>query len=113
MATRKRQGGPFQFRVSDSLDVPLRGWLLRLRLQGGTPSLKDLAAGRQLNLVGPTGQERTVTILDHAVTGGRVTQERLERTRELDVVISQMDAHGAGDVVEIGWTASGPVSGPG
>jgi hypothetical protein len=111
MAKKSRAGGAFRFRVSDSLDVPLRGWLLRLRLLDGTPSLKDLAPGSHLRLQSPQGQERVVTILAHAVTGGRSTQERLERIGELDVVIALTDARGDGDGVAIGWIASGPVTG--
>jgi hypothetical protein len=112
MAKRKSSwgGGPFTFRVSDSLDVPQRGHLLRLRLNAGTPSMKDLHRGQKLRIVSPDGKERTVTILDHAVTGGRATQNRLEETRELDVVISSVDAGAYDDLIGIGWTASGPVS---
>ena len=32
---QKTAGGPFRFRVSDSVDVPLRGRMLRLRVIGG------------------------------------------------------------------------------
>jgi hypothetical protein len=112
MAKRKSNwsGGPFTFRVSDSLEVPQRGHLLRLRLNEGTPSMADLNRGHKLRIVSPSGKERMVTIMDHAVTGGKATQTRLEDTRELDVVISSMDAGAYDDRIGIGWTVTGPVS---
>ncbi len=103
-------GGPFTFRVSDSLEVPLRGHLLRLKLSDGSPSMGDLKAGRRLRVVAPSGKERTVTIVGHGATGGRATQGRLESLRELDVVISNVDAGAYDDRIEIGWLATGPVS---
>jgi hypothetical protein len=106
-------GGPFRFRVSDIVDVPLRGHLLRLRLVEGQPSIDDLAIGRRLRLASPAGTVRTVTITDHAVTAGRQTQQRIERTRELDVVISDEDAGRGDTAIGLGWIASGPVSGEG
>lgn len=104
-----KQGSEFRFRVSDALVVPLRGMLLRLRVQEGTPSIKDLAPGRRLRLTSPTGESRELTITAHAATGGRQTQKRLEGLRELDVIVS--DPTGSADVpaVDIGWVASGPV----
>lgn len=102
-------GGPFTFRVSDSLEVPLRGHLLRLKLSEGNPRMKDLAPGRRLRIVSPGGRERTVTVVGHGATGGRATQARLETTRELDVVISSTDAGAYEDRIGIGWTAVGPV----
>ena len=106
-------GGPFRFRVSDIVDVPLRGHLLRLRLIEGQPSIGDLAIGQRLRVTSPVGAVRTVTITDHALTAGRQTQRRLERTRELDVVISDEDAAGGDAAIGLGWIASGPVSGEG
>lgn len=106
--SRKARGDVFRFRVSDVVEVPLRGHLLRLRLVEGSPSVSDLAVGRKLKLVSPAGLEREVTIASHAVTGGRQTQERLDRTREMDVVISGGDAGSGAARVDIGWTAAGP-----
>lgn len=100
----------FAFRVSDSLEVPLRGHMLRLKLREGAPSMKDLKPGRQLRIVAPDGRERTVAILAHSRTGGRASQERLETLRELDVVISSTDAGAYEDRIGIGWTATGPVT---
>jgi hypothetical protein len=107
-AKKKARGGAFNFRVSDVVEVPLRGTLLRLRLVEGSPSMGDLGPGARLRLVSPGGEAREVSIDAHAVTGGAATQERLDRTRELDVVIG--DAADAVPV-EIGWSATGPVDG--
>jgi hypothetical protein len=103
---RNERGGAFVFRVSDVLDVPLRGLLLRLRLVDGTPSMDDLGIGSVLRLRSPGGVERDVHVAAHSVTGGKPTQERLHRVRELDVLIADGTA---GEPIEIGWTASGPV----
>jgi hypothetical protein len=83
---------------------------LRLRLVEGEPSMADLKAGRQLRLVPPGGsEERIVAIVDHGVASGRPTQQRLERTRELDIIIATDSANVDGRPVEIGWHATGPV----
>jgi hypothetical protein len=109
MADKDKPGGPFRFRVSDVVQVPLRGYLLRLRLLEGHPSIRDLKRGGLIRLEGPNGADRTVRIIDYAATGGRQNQERLSTTRELDIVVSEADVRGAeGETVEIGWTASGP-----
>jgi hypothetical protein len=103
--TTNDRGGPFRFRVSDVVEVPLRGVLLRLRLVDGKPSMNDLGVGASLRLRSPDGVERDVRVTAHAVTGGRPTQERLDRVRELDVLIED----GApGEPIGIGWIASGP-----
>ncbi len=105
--------GSFRFRVSDAVDVPHRGFLLRLRLMEGTPSIQDFRPGRYLRLRSPDGEERLVRVMDYSVTGGRPSQARLERTRELDVVISQEDAHRGGRSIKIGWYVVGTASGAG
>jgi hypothetical protein len=102
-------GAPFSFRVSDSLEVPLRGHLLRLKLRAGAPSMDALKPGRRLRITSPGGRERTITVVGHGVTGGRATQQRLDTLRELDVVISSTDAGAYEDRIGIGWTAAGPV----
>lgn len=109
--TRKSRqtGGAYLFRVSDVVDVPLRGTVLRLRLVEGTPAMADLRSGQRLRLEAPDGVTRDVTVTGHAVTGGRPTQKRLDRTREVDVIITDAQALAAAPV-EIGWFARGPVS---
>ena len=106
----KSSGDPYTFRVSDSVEVPLRGRMLRLRLTEGSPSMGDLAVGRVLRLRSPAGGTRDMAILAHSVTGGNPTQKRLDRVRELDVIVDGAAAAGAGDPVEIGWLATGPVT---
>jgi hypothetical protein len=101
--------GPFRFAVSDSLEVPLRGHLLRLRLVEGSPSMKDLQPGRTVRAVSPANERREITILGHSATGGVASQARLERTRELDLVVSGADAGAGPSRIEIGWSVAGPV----
>jgi hypothetical protein len=98
---------PFEFRVSDSLFVPLRGQLLRLRVTAGTPPASAVAVGRTVTVQAPDGRARNVRILDHSITGGRVTQARLDRVRELDIVIESEEASVDGELVGIGWTVRG------
>jgi hypothetical protein len=106
---RKRDsGGPFEFRVSDVVEIPLRGTMLRLRLLDGRPRLADLAVGERLQLQDVAGAQREIVIKAHPVTGGRPSQDRLERTREFDVLIEKDPTDAV--PIEIGWTARGPVA---
>ena len=109
LGRKKSRGGAYTFRVSDVVDVPLRGTVLRLRVIEGTPAMGDLAVGSALRLRSPGGAERTVSITGYAASSGKATQKRLDRVRELDVVISDEDAATEGPV-EIGWIASGPAA---
>lgn len=107
-----KQAEQFRFRVSDAVVVPLRGLMLRLRLLDGAPSIKDLAVGRHVQVTSPSGDTRELKIVAHAVTGGRQTQERLDRYRELDVVVAEL-GESAEPRVDIGWEATGPVGSKG
>ena len=98
----------FEFNVSDSLVLPLRGRLLRLRLRNGSAPVAAVAVGRKLIVRAPDGRERTIRILDHALTGGAVTQGRMDKTRELDIVVTAEDGILDGDPIDIGWTVRGP-----
>lgn len=100
----------FTFRVSDVAFIQRRGMLLRLKRTAGEPSIKHLARGRRLRLSGPDGEDRTVSIVGHATTGGKPTQKRLDATGEVDVVIRVDEALENETPVAIGWEASGPVS---
>lgn len=106
--SKKATGGAFEFRVSDAVEVPLRGYLLRLKLLTGEPALGDIAPGKRIRLRSPDGNEGLVTIKDYSVTQGAPSQKRMDRTRELDVMIEGRDAVVNGHAVDIGWTASGP-----
>ncbi len=99
--------GSFRFRVSDTVDVPLRGVMLRLKLVEGRPALARLEPGETIRLVGPGGETRSAEVKALSVTGGRATQARLERNRQLDVVISPEEARVGGRPVEIGWFVVG------
>jgi hypothetical protein len=100
---------PYRFRVSDAMPVPNRGFLLRLRLVEGDPSVSDIKTGTLLRVTGPRGQARTIRVLDHALTAGPPSQKRLGLTGELDLVISTADGLGVDDEIDIGWEAHGPV----
>lgn len=95
----------FSFRVSDVYEVPRRGWVLRLKLLTGSASVKRLERGAALWLEPPDGEGRSMTIRDIAVTSGRVSQERFDRKRELDILVSAEDALGD-PPVRIGWRAT-------
>ena len=105
----KRSGGAYTFRVSDSVEVPLRGYMLRLRLVDGAPSMSDLAVGKVLRVASPQGDVRDLPILAHSVTGGNPSQKRLDQVRELDVIVDGALAVRDGVPVEIGWMATGPI----
>jgi hypothetical protein len=107
-ATTPAPGDAFRFRVSDSAVVPLRGHLLRLKLVEGSASMKQLAPGTSLTVMSPAGQSRQVTITAHSVMSGRARQARLDRTKELDVIISTGDASMDGRRIGIGWFVSPP-----
>jgi hypothetical protein len=113
MMPDEQQGGAagaFNFRVSDVVDVPLRGTKLRLRLVDGSPTMKQLKVGSGLVLQSPAGEEQRVEIVAHTTSVGRATQQRLERSRELDVIVTEAGSKpGVRIPAEIGWFAIGPV----
>ena len=98
----------FELRVSDSLVVPLRGQLLRMRVTRGSPKAADLAPGKRLRIRAPNGRDRVVEILAQSLTAGKFTQQRLDKTKEVDLIIAEQDAKFDGDTIDIGWTANGP-----
>ena len=103
---KEKKGGAFEFKVSDAVEVPLRGYLLRLKLASGDPAIGDVGPGKRIRLRAPDGAENVITVMDWSVTQGPPSQKRLDRTRELDVMIEGKDATIDGRVVDIGWTAS-------
>lgn len=100
----------YRFKVSDSLNIPYRGHLLRLKLASGTAPAKELGVGARLRVSGPRGEAGEVSVLGHAAMGGRLTQARLDRTGELDIVIPAEQASIDGERIDIGWTV-GPTNG--
>ena len=97
--------GHASFRVSDAYEVPLRGMMLRLKVMGGTPSMKDFKRGAAIRVSSPQGDGRTVRVKDIGVISGRAKQDRLDRTGEIDVLVSREDGL-ADPPVGIGWTAA-------
>lgn len=96
----------YRFRVSDAYFVPLRGWMLRLKLLQGDFSPRALKPGSSLRLIAPDGEEREVTVKGLATTGGRQTRDRVEAYSEYDLVIPPEDAVRDGRQVQIGWEAT-------
>lgn len=108
---QKPAGSAFMFRVSDVVEVPLRGTMLRLRLVEGTPSMKELAVGSTLSLRTFDGGTRRVRVVSHATASGRARQARLERERELDVIVAPEGGQPLTPVpAEIGWTVAAPAT---
>lgn len=95
----------YRFRISDAYFVPLRGWMLRLKLLDGDFDPKTLKPGSSLRLVAPDGDERVVTVKGLSVTGGRNKKERVDEYREFDLVIPPEDAVQDDRQVDIGWEA--------
>ncbi|MEN8375879.1 MAG: hypothetical protein ABFS34_10565 [Gemmatimonadota bacterium] len=93
------------FRVSDVYEVPLRGVMLRLKVSDGRPSMKAFKPGAALTVSSPDGESRTVRVKDIGLISGRAKQARLDRTGELDVLVSREDGL-ADPPVEIGWSAA-------
>jgi hypothetical protein len=98
----------FEFRVSDSSRIPHRGHLLRLKLASGEPQMKRLKEGARLRVRGPHGEDAVVDVIGLPTMAGRQTQRRLERTREMDVVIPADQAVIEGARIEIGWMVGPP-----
>lgn len=96
----------YRFRVSDAYFVPLRGWMLRLKLLDGTFEPSMLKPGTAFRLTAPDGQERVVSVLGLGTTAGRQTKDRVDRYREFDVVIPRQDAERDGRPVDLGWIAT-------
>ena len=95
----------YRFRISDAYFVPLRGWMLRLKLLEGDFTPKTLKPGSSIRLVAPDGEERVLTVKGLSVTGGRQRKERVDEYREFDLVIPPEDAVQDDRAVEIGWEA--------
>ena len=96
----------YRFRVSDSYFIPLRGWMLRLKLLDGSFDPSMLRPGKTLRLTGPGGEERTVTVKGLSATGGFQKKARVDAYREFDVVIPEEDAMRDEGRIAIGWEAT-------
>lgn len=96
----------FRFNVSDACMVPLRGWLLRLKLVDGEFEPSMLSPGSTFRLQAPDGEERTGTVKGLSATAGKQTRTRVERYGEFDIVIATEDAVRDHREVAIGWSVS-------
>jgi hypothetical protein len=95
----------YRFRVSDAYFVPLRGWMLRLKLIDGSFETAMVKPGSQIRLLAPDGEERLVSVLGLGATGGRQKQDRIDTYGEFDLVISRDDAVRDDRAVDLGWEA--------
>jgi hypothetical protein len=95
----------YRFNVSDAYFVPLRGWMLRLKLVDGDFEPSMLKPGSSLKLVAPDGEERQARVAGWSVTAGTQKKARVDTYREFDIVIPQEDAVVDGREVNVGWTA--------
>lgn len=95
----------YRFRVSDAYFVPLRGWMLRLKLLDGSFEPSMLKPGSSFRLVAPDGEERVASVLGWGATAGKQTKQRVETYREFDIVIPQQDAVRDDRPVDLGWEA--------
>lgn len=93
----------YRFRVSDAYHVPLRGWLLRLKLLDGDFEPSMLKTGTRIRLTSPTGDERTASVRGLAATGGRQSADRVAAYREFDIIIPESDAVQNGRAIDLGW----------
>ncbi len=96
----------YRFRVSDAYFVPLRGWMLRLKLLDGAFKPSMLKPGTALRLTAPDGEERVVSVLGLGATAGRQSQARVDAYSEFDIVIPHEDAVRHDRPVDLGWMAT-------
>ena len=94
----------FRFNVSDAYMVPLRGWMLRLKLVEGDFDPSMLSPGSTFRLTAPDGHERTATVKGLSATAGKQTRHRVETYREFDIVIPAEDAVQDEREVGLGWS---------
>jgi len=100
MAT-KVKGDEAVFRVIDAMAAPLGGWILRLRLHAGSAPTLSALTGATLQVESPAGEVRTMKVEGFAVFGGKITDERLQRTGRVDVRVLEGGADERGEGEEI------------
>ena len=96
----QKQAGGLEMKVLDVLNHPHGGRILRVRLKGNDLPVPKELRGLTLNATGPRGQERRVSVRGFSLTGGRVSRERLEETRRLDLHVEE---EGDGPPVDLRW----------
>lgn len=93
--------GQTTLKVIDALDHPHGGRILRLRLlEGQAPTVRSLR-GATLRAEGPRGEKRTLQVLGFPVTGGKVSDSRIEETGRVDLHVEE---EGDGVPVNLTWT---------
>jgi len=106
MATQKL-GGKRKFRVIDSMDAPVRGRVIRLRLSEGRPPTVGELKGARLTARSPGGEEETLLVLGFAIVGGKPSNGRLSRTGRADLVVT-LEGNQERPTVRTGWEIVGP-----
>lgn len=98
------------FRIVDALDHPHGGLILRLRVDSGDPPPVRRIKGARWEVRSPEGEARgEVRVVDFAVLGGKVSDQRLAQTRRLDVHVEVLEE--AVEPIDLQWRMSGPLSG--
>lgn len=86
--------------VVDILNHPHGGRIARVRLdEGEMPSARQLR-GATLTARGPDGASRPIKVLGFALTGGRVSDARLDETGRVDLHVQE---EGEGPPLDLRW----------
>jgi hypothetical protein len=101
-------GTKMVFRVIDAMDVPHKGRLIRLRLQGGEPLPVRKIRGARFLARSPSGDEETIEVQGFAMVGGRPSNDRLARTGRIDLLVTSKET-GERPLVATRWEVRGPV----
>jgi hypothetical protein len=95
------------FLVVDAMDAPLRGRVIRLRLQGGQPpAVRDLK-GAVLRARSPGGQEEVLKVVGFFLPGGKPSDARFSRTGRIDLIVELKGGDALPDVASR-WEVTGP-----
>jgi hypothetical protein len=94
---------PWSLRVLDVLDHPHGGRILRVRLQHGDAPTSRTLKDTTLRARGPRGQDRQVRVRGFALTGGKLSDERIRETGRVDLHVEE---EGDGPPVDLTWILS-------
>ena len=97
------------FKVSDIMDGPHKGWILRLRLHTGeAPTIKEIK-GARMALRSAEGVSREVVVRSFPTFGGKPSDDRLARSGRLDVSVEPADSGAEAPSVVERWELVGPL----
>jgi len=96
---------PPVFRVTDAMDAPHGGRILRLKLETGTPLQIGKLKGAGLLAVSPLGRLCRFRVASFATIGGKVRQRRFQETGRVDLHIYEDDDTGP---IELAWRVKQP-----